>query len=104
MKVCGVLVILILLFVQGCTTPSADAIPPQLPDPEIEKKLRSILPAGWSLSTQDDNAFTLSRNEKVWLYVNVAWNVVDLRKSFEEAVKKYGTEERYEIRLRLNRA
>jgi hypothetical protein len=99
-KFCALLSTLILLFVQGCSTPAVEAIPPQLPDPEIQTKLRSILPAGWSLYTKD-NVFTISRNEKVWRYVQVAWDVSDLRKSFEEAVKKYGREERYEIRLRF---
>jgi hypothetical protein len=97
MKVWSVVATLILLFVQGCSTPAVETIPPQLPDPDIEQKLRSILPAGWSLSAQD-NIFTISRNEKVWLYVNMAW---DLRGSFEDGVKKYGREQRYEIRLRL---
>jgi hypothetical protein len=100
MKVWSLLAILILLFVQGCTAPSVESIPPQLPDPAIEGKLRSILPAGWSLSAEE-NTFTLSRNEKVWLYVQVAWDLADLRKSFEEQVKKYGGQEQYKIKLRF---
>jgi hypothetical protein len=100
MKVWLVAGTLILVLLQGCSTPEVETIPRQFPDEEIEHKLRSILPVGWSLVTQD-NTFTLSRNEKVWVYVNVAWNVVDLRRSFEEAVKKYGREERYEIKLRF---
>lgn len=100
MKVWIVVGILILVLVQGCSTPAVVTIPRQFPDEEIEQTLRSILPVGWTLVTQD-NMFTLSRNEKVWLYVNVAWDVVDLRRSFEEAVKKYGREKRYEIKLRF---
>ena len=100
MKVWAAVGTLILLLVQGCSTPAIETIPPQIPDPDIEQKLRSILPVGWSLSAQD-NTFTISRNEKVWLYVNIAWDVIDLRRSFEAAVKKYGREKRYEIKLRF---
>lgn len=98
MKVSRLLAILILLSLPSCTTPKVETIPPQLPDPEIERKLRSILPAGWSLTAQDNN-FTLSRNEKVWLYVQIAWDV-GLR-NFEEQVKRYGSEQHYEIKLRF---
>jgi len=89
---------LILLSLSGCNTPPVATIPPQLPDPEIERKLRSILPANWSITAQEDNTFTLSRNEKVWLYVQIAW---DSRGTFEEQVKRYGSEKHYEIRLRF---
>jgi len=33
--------------------------------------------------------------------VQVAWDVADLRRGFEWSVKKYGSEERYEIKLRF---
>jgi len=91
---------MILLIVQSCSTSAVETIPPQIPDPDVEAKLRSILPTGWSLLTHE-NTFTLSRHEKVWLYVEVAWDLADYRKSLEERVKKYGFEERYEIKLRL---
>jgi hypothetical protein len=98
MKVPALLVALFLLLVHGCSTPALNGIPPQLPDPDVEHKLRSILPEGWSLLTED-NTFTLSRNEKVWLYVQVGWDIRG--RSFEENVKKYGSEEKYEIILRF---
>jgi hypothetical protein len=92
--------LMILLLVQSCSTNAVGTIPPQIPDPDIEAKLRSILPTGWSLLTHD-NSFTLARHEKVWLYVEACWDLADYRKSLEERVKKYGYEERYEIRLRF---
>lgn len=101
MKVCGLVsTLIILLFAQGCAPSAVGIIPPQIPDPEVEVKMRSILPTSWSLSTHD-NTFTLTRDEKVWLYVEIGWDVADYRKSLEERVKKYGYEERYEIRLRF---
>ena len=101
MKVWGLAATLMsLLFVQSCSHTAVETIPPQVPDPDVEAKLRSILPAGWSLITHD-NTFTLARHEKVWLYVEVAWDLSDYRKSLEERIKKYGDEETYEIRLRF---
>lgn len=78
--------------------PQSDIPSPLGPDPDIEHKLRSILPEGWSLATQE-NTFTLSRSEKVWLYVQVGWDVRS--ESFEESVKKYGSFENYQIILRF---
>ena len=101
MKFWGLTFILItLLLVQNCSAPAALSIPPQIPDPELEAKLRSILPNGWTLSIHD-NTFTFRRNEKVWLYVEVCWDLADYRKSLDERIRKYGTEEKYEIKLRF---
>ena len=95
----AVLVPMLLLFV-GCSTQRAGDIPsPVDPDSEIEHKLRSILPNGWSL-TAKDHTFTLRREEKVTLYVEVAWDVRRF-KSFEEAVRHYGSVENYQIILRF---
>lgn len=90
---------LCLLLVQGCSSPAENSIPAQIPDPAIEQKLRSMLPKGWSLSTEE-NTFTLSRDEKVWVYVNVGWDVRG--GTFEEQVKKNGFEENYKITLRFD--
>ena len=92
--------LMILVVLPSCSHTAVETIPPQVPDPDVEAKLRSILPTGWSLLTHD-NTFTLARHEKVWLYVEVAWDLSDYRKSLEERIKKYGDEETYEIRLRF---
>lgn len=90
---------LLLLFVSSCSIQPHRDIPSHLgPDPDVEHKLRSILPEGWSLATQE-NTFTLMRNEKVWLYVQVGWDI--RTESFEESIKRYGSLENYRIILRF---
>ena len=100
MKIAVLLPMMLLLFVPGCSIqPGGDIPSPFDPNPEIERELRSILPKGWSLTAKEDT-FTLLREEKVTLYVEVAW---DLRRfqSFEEAVRHYGSLENYQIVLRF---
>ena len=100
MKIAVLLPMTLLLFVLGCSTQRAGDIPsPFDPDPEIEHKLLTILPQGWSLTAKEDT-FTLRREEKVTLYVEVAWDVRRFQ-SFEEAVRHYGTVENYQIVLRF---
>lgn len=90
---------LLLLSVSSCSVqPRSDIPSPLGPDRDIEHKLRSILPEGWSLATHEDT-FTLLRGEKVWLYVQVGWDVRG--ESFEESVKRYGSLENYRIILRF---
>jgi hypothetical protein len=100
MKIAVLLPMMLLLFVPGCSIqPGGDIPSPFDPNPEIEHEIRSILPKGWSLTAKEDT-FTLLREEKVTLYVEVAW---DLRRfqSFEEAVRHYGSLENYQIVLRF---
>ena len=100
MKIAVLLLMMLLLCVPGCSIqPGGDIPSPFDPNPEIERELRSILPKGWSLTAKEDT-FTLLREEKVTLYVEVAW---DLRRfqSFEEAVRHYGSLENYQIVLRF---
>lgn len=100
MKMAVFLTTMLLLFLVGCSIqPGGDIPSPFDPNPEIEHELRSILPKGWSL-TAKENTFTLRREEKVTLYVEVAW---DLRRfqSFQEAVRHYGSVENYRIVLRF---
>jgi len=63
----------------------------------IEPKLASILPQGWSL-IRSAETFTLSRNEKVFLYNPVG---LDVRNTIEQNAKKYGVEDNYVIKLRF---
>ena len=96
----AVLLTAMLLLVLGCSIqPGGDIPSPFDPDPEIEHQLQSILPKGWSL-TAKENTFTLRREERVTLYVEVAWDVRRFQ-SFEEAVKHYGSLENYQILLRF---
>jgi len=96
----AVLLTTMLLLMLGCSIqPGGDIPSPFDPDPEIEHKLRSILPKGWSL-TAKENTFTLRREESVTLYVEVAWDVRRFQ-SFEEAVRHYGSLENYQIVLRF---
>jgi hypothetical protein len=99
MKMAVVLTTMLLL-APGCSIqPGGDIPSPFDPNPEMEHKLRSILPKGWSLTTREDT-FILRREEKVTLYVEIAWDVRRFQ-SFEEAVRHYGSVENYQIALRF---
>jgi hypothetical protein len=100
MKIAVLLTTMLLLFVPGCSIQPGGDIPSRFdPNTEIENELRSILPKGWSLTAKEDT-FTLLREEKVNLYVEVAWDVRRFQ-SFEEAVRHYGSVENYQIVLRF---
>ena len=62
-------------------------------------KLKSVLPAGWSISN-DANSITLTRNEKVFLYSSIQWPAFT-DKSMDEMVRKYGQEIVYNLTLRF---
>src|SRR5258708_6232097 len=96
---------IVLLFVVVCccsrtadrpTSSSTNANADDL-DKLIQPKLASIVPQGWSL-TRSAETFTLSRNEKVYLYNPVG---VDIRNTVEENAKRYNVEENYVIKLRF---
>ena len=99
MKIAVLLTTMLLLALSCSIQPTSDIPSPFDPDPEIEHKLRTILPKGWSLAAKE-NTFTLRREERVTLYVEVAWDVRRFQ-SFEEAVRHYGSLENYQIVLRF---
>jgi len=64
---------------------------------QIETKIKSVLPAGWSLK-REGKTFQLTRSENLWVYGSMQ---MDIRAPLEEWAKKYGTEVTYTITLRF---
>ena len=64
---------------------------------QIEAKLKSILPNGWSV-TKNGNAFQLTRSNKLWVYNRMQQ---DVGLTLDQWVKKMGVELNYTITLRF---
>lgn len=67
--------------------------------PDVEPKLRAVLPAGWSISS-DATSITLTRDEKVFIYSSLSWPAFT-DKSMDEMVRQYGQEIVYRMTLRF---
>jgi len=67
--------------------------------PDIEPKLRAVLPFGWSI-TRGPDSITLARDVEVFIYSSLNWPAF-IDKSMDEMVREYGHEVVYSLTLRF---
>jgi hypothetical protein len=65
---------------------------------DVEPKLKSVLPIGWTL-TSDRDSITLTRGEKVFLFSSLQWPA--MWPVNDETIRKYGQPIVYRVTLRL---
>ncbi|HEX6718776.1 MAG TPA: hypothetical protein VF088_16845 [Pyrinomonadaceae bacterium] len=88
--------VLLALFVCSCSTGIHRARPSDDLE-QVELKLKSVLPNGWS-ATRNGNSFELTRSNKLWVYNPMQQ---DLALTLDQWVKEVGVELTYTITLRF---